>query len=49
MKRLTLLAAVLTLVLGMAATSMAAPEVTVSGNIPHQRCFGVTTGPSTMA
>ncbi|BDQ33133.1 outer membrane homotrimeric porin [Pseudodesulfovibrio portus] len=33
MKRLTLLAVALTMVLGMAASAFAAPEVTVSGNI----------------
>ena len=33
MKRLTLLAVALTMVLGMAATSFAAPEVTISGNM----------------
>nr|WP_321514029.1 outer membrane homotrimeric porin [uncultured Pseudodesulfovibrio sp.] len=33
MKRLTLLAVALTMVLGMAATSFAAPEVTISGNV----------------
>jgi len=33
MKRLTLLAVALTMVMGMAATSFAAPEVTISGNV----------------
>ncbi|WP_319543536.1 outer membrane homotrimeric porin [uncultured Pseudodesulfovibrio sp.] len=33
MKRLTLLAVALTMVLGMTATSFAAPEVTISGNV----------------